>query len=95
MTSTYATISTDIPSYEAIHRRMAFQPPRMPSAPPGDTDGTESYLIQDMPSRDVDIHSPHPNTPILNLTTSAKDCKCDKDSIADLLSTLSAAWKYR
>jgi len=69
--------------------------PGMSPAPPGDTDGNESYEIEGMPSRCVYIHSLHSNTQYFNHNAYAKDCKCDKDFISDLLSTLSAAWKYR
>jgi len=70
-------------------------PPGTPPAPPGDTDGNESYELEGMPSKCVYLHSPLPNTQILNHNAYAKDSKCDKDFIPDLLSTLSAAWKYR
>jgi hypothetical protein len=66
-------------------------PPRWgtPSTPPGDTDSQECYEIEGMPSRCVHIHSPLPNTQFFNHNEYAKDSKCDKDDIADLLSTLS------
>jgi len=69
-------------------------PPGMPPAPPGETDRHESYEIEGMPSRCVYIHSPHPNTLFFNLNTYAMNSKPDTDFIPDLLSTLSAAWKY-
>jgi len=43
----------------------------------------------------VYIQSLLPNTQFFNHNAYAKDCKCDKDDIPDLLSTLCAAWKYR
>jgi len=70
-------------------------PPGTPSAPPEDTQGNESYEIEGMPSRCVYMHSPLPNTQFFNHNAFAKDSKRDKDFIPDLLSTLSAAWKYR
>jgi len=68
--------------------------PGTPSAPPGDTDGRESYDIEGMPSNCVYLYSPHPNTWFFNQNAYAKDSKRDKDFIPDLLSTLSAACKY-
>jgi hypothetical protein len=41
------------------------------------------------------MHSPLPNTQFFNHNTFAKESKRDKDYNPDLLSTLSAAWKYR
>jgi len=70
-------------------------PPRTPPAPPGVTDRYESYEIEGMPSKCVYLHSSHPNTEFFNHNAYAKDSKRDKDLIPDLLSTLSAAWKYR
>jgi hypothetical protein len=62
---------------------------------PGDAEGDESYEIEGMPSRCVYMHSPLPNTQFFHHNVFAKDSKCDKDFIPDVLSTLSAAWKYR
>jgi hypothetical protein len=73
----------------------AAPPPGMPPAPPGDAEGHESYEIEGMPSRCVYMHSPLPNTQFFNHNAFAKESKRDKDFIPDLLSTLSAAWKYR
>jgi hypothetical protein len=73
----------------------AAPPPDTPPAPPGNTKGNESYEIEDMPTRFVYMHSPLPNTQFFNHNAFAKETKCDKDFIPDLLSTLSAAWKYR
>jgi len=70
-------------------------PPRTPRAPPSDTEGNQCYDIDGMPSRCVYMHSPLPNTQFLNHDAYAKDSKRDEDFIPDLLSTLSAAWKYR
>jgi len=58
-------------------------------------DGNESYEMEGMPSRCVYIHSALPNTQIFNHNEYAKDSKFDKAFIQDLLSTLSAVWKYR
>jgi len=69
-------------------------PPGTPPAAPGDTEGNESYVIEGMPSRCVYMHSPLPITQFFNHNAFAKDTKRDKDFIPDLLSTLSAAWKY-
>jgi len=69
--------------------------PGMPPAPAGDTEGNERYVIEGMPSRCVYMHSPLPNTQFFFHNAIAKDSKRDKDVIPDLLSTLSAAWKYR
>jgi len=69
-------------------------PPGMARAPPGVTDGYESYEIEGMPSMCVYLHSPHPNTQFFNHNAYAKDSKRDKDCIPDILSTLSAVWKY-
>jgi len=75
--------------------------PRRPS-PPGtapppacNAEGNHSHDIEGMPSRCVYMHSPLPNTQFFNYNAFAKDSTCDKDFIPDLLSTLSAAWKYR
>jgi len=68
--------------------------PGISPAPPGDTDGNESHEIEGMPYRCVYIHSPHPNTQFFHDNAYAKDGKRDKDFIPDLLSPLSAAWKY-
>jgi hypothetical protein len=70
-------------------------PPGMPPAPPGDAEGNERNEIEGMPSRCVYMHSLLPNTQFFNHNAFAKDRKRDKDFIPDLLSTLSAAWKYR
>ena len=67
----------------------------MPPAPPGDSDGNESYEIEGMPSKCEYLHSPLPNTQIFNHNAYAKDSKRDNKFIPNLLSTLSAAWKYR
>jgi len=78
----------------------AASPPGTPSppgtlpAPQGDTEGNKRYEIEGMPSRCVYMHSPLPKTQFFNHNTYAKESKCDKDLIPDLLSTLSAAWKY-
>jgi Ni,Fe-hydrogenase I large subunit len=47
-----------------------------------------------MPSRCVYMHSPLPNTQFFNHNAFAKERKRNKAFIPDLLSTLSAAWKY-
>jgi len=73
----------------------AAPPPRTPPAPPGDAAGNERDEIEGMPSRCVYMHSPLPNTQFFNHNAFAKESKRDKDFIPDLLSTLSAAWKYR
>jgi len=70
-------------------------PPGTAPASPGETDGNKSYAIEGMPFRCVYRHSPHPNTQFFNHNAYAKDCKRDKDFFPGLLSTLSAAWKYR
>ena len=69
--------------------------PGRPPAPPGDTEGNESYEIEGMPSRCVYMHSPLPITQFFNHNAFAKVSKRDKDFIPDLLSTQSAALKYR
>jgi len=69
-------------------------PPGTPAVPPGDSEGTDSYEIEGMPSRWVYIHSPLPNTQFFNHNANAKDSKRNNDSIPDLLSTQSAAWQY-
>jgi len=69
--------------------------PATPPVPPSDTDGNDIQEIEGMPSSCVYIHCPHSNTQFFNHIAYAKDCKCNEDSIPDLLSTLSAAWKYR
>jgi len=73
----------------------AAPPPGTPPAPPGDTEGNERDEIEGMPSRCVYMHSPLPNTQLFNHNAFAKESKRDKDFIPDLLSTLSAVWKYR
>jgi hypothetical protein len=67
---------------------------RKPPLPPGDTDGKESYEMERMTSGCVYTHSLLPKTQFLNPNAYAKDSKRDKDFIPDLLSTLSAVWKY-
>jgi len=74
---------------------LAAPPPGTPAAPPGDSEETECYEIEGMPSRCVYIHSPLPNTQFFNHNAHAKDSKCDKDFLPDLQSTLSAAWQCR
>jgi hypothetical protein len=69
--------------------------PGTPPAPPRDADGNERDEIEGMPSRCLYMHSPLPNTQFFNHNAFAKESKHDKDLIPDLLSTLSAAWKYR
>jgi len=60
-------------------------PPRMPPAPPGDSEETESAEIDGMPSSCVYIHSPLPNIQFFNLNAYARNSKRDKDFISDLL----------
>jgi hypothetical protein len=69
-------------------------PPWTLPVPPGDTEGNESYEIDGMPSRCVYMHSPLPNTQLFNHNAFAKNSKRYEDFIPNLLSTLSAAWKY-
>ena len=73
----------------------AAPPPGTPPSPPGDAAGNESYEIEGMPSSYVYMHSPLPNTQFFNHNAFAKESKRDKDYNPDMLSTLSAAWKYR
>ena len=70
-------------------------PPGTLPAPPGDAEVNEYYGIEGMPSSWVYMHSPLPKTQFFNHNAFAKDSKRDKDIIPDLLSTPSAAWKYR
>jgi hypothetical protein len=70
-------------------------PPGTPHASPLDTEENESYKIEGMSSRCVYMHSPLRNTQFFNHIAFAKDSKRDKAFIPDLLSTLSATWKYR
>jgi hypothetical protein len=78
-----------------LHVRLEYlPPPGMPPAPPGDTDGNDSYEFEDMASSRVYIHSPYPNTQFLNPSAFGKDSKCNSDLIPDALSALCAAWKY-
>jgi len=70
-------------------------PPGTPPLPPGVTDRYVSCEIEGMPSKCVYFHSSHPNTEFFNHNAYAKDSKRNKDCNPDLLSTLSAAWKYR
>jgi hypothetical protein len=87
---------TDVPpSKPAAHLPGRPSPPEMTPAPPGDTEGNESYEIEGMASRCVYMHSPRPNTQFFNYNAFAKNSKRNKDFIPDLLSTLSAAYKYR
>jgi len=74
---------------------LAAPPPGTPPAPSGDAEGNERDDIEGMSSRCVYMHSPLANTQFFNHNAFAKESKCDKDFIPDLLSTLSAAWKYR
>jgi len=73
----------------------AAPPPGMPPAPPGAAEGNGRDEIQGMPSSCVYMHSPLPNTQFFNHNAFAKESKRDNDFIPDLLSTKSAAWKYR
>jgi hypothetical protein len=73
----------------------AAPPPRMPPAPPGYTKGNARDEIEGMPSRCVYMHSALPNTQFFNHNAFAKESKRDKHFIPDVLSTLSAVWKYR
>jgi len=66
----------------------------IPSAPPGGTDGDESYETEGMLSMCVYIHSPLPNSDFVNYNAYAKGSEYGKHFIPDLLSTLSAAWQY-
>jgi len=68
--------------------------PGTPPAPPGDTDGNESYEIESMPSNCVYLHFPLPKTQFFNHNAYAKDSKRDEDFTPDVLSALSAAWKF-
>jgi hypothetical protein len=72
----------------------AAPPPGTPPAPPGDAEGNERDEIEGIPSSCVYMHSPLPNTQFFNHNAFAKESKRDKDFIPDLLSTLSAVWKY-
>jgi len=73
----------------------AVPPPGTPSAPPGDSEETESYEIEGMPSSCVNIHSPLPNTQLFNHHAYVKDSEHNKDFNPDLRSTLSAGWQCR
>jgi len=70
-------------------------PPGMPPVTFDDSDGNDSYQMHGIPPRCVYIHSLLPNTQFFNYNAYAKDSKHDNDFIPDLLSTLSAVWKYR
>jgi hypothetical protein len=72
----------------------AVPPPGTPPAPPGVAEGKQIYEIDGIPSRCVYMYSPLPNTQFFSYNAFAKESKHDKDNIPDLLSTLSAAWKY-
>jgi hypothetical protein len=60
----------------------------MPPAPPGDTEGNQSYKIEGMPSRCLYMHSLLPITQFFNHNAFAKDSKRGEDVIPDLLSTI-------
>jgi hypothetical protein len=90
------------------HRRTAAPPPEpvvplpgkpsqhgTPPPPPDDNEENESYEFEGILSRCVYMHSPLPNTPFFNHNAFGKNGKCDKDLIPDMLSPLSAVWKYR
>ena len=79
----------------ALSPELVAPPPGTPPVPPGDAEGNERDEIQGMPSSCVYMHSSLPNTQCFNHNAFAKESKRDKDCIPDLLSTLSAAWKYR
>jgi len=64
---------------------LAPPPPGTPHAPPGHSQGTQSYKIDGVPPRYVYIHTPLPNSQLFNLDTYAKDRTCDKDFISHLL----------
>jgi len=72
----------------------AAPPHGTPPALPGDAEGNERDEIEGMPSRCVYMHFSLPKTQFFNHNAFAKESKRDKDFIPDLLSTLSAAWKY-
>jgi hypothetical protein len=69
-------------------------PPRMLPARPGDSDAFGCYKLDGEPFWCVYVHSVLPKTQIFNYNTYAKDSKRNTDFIPDLLSTLSAVWKY-
>jgi len=69
-------------------------PPGTPSAAPGDAEGNESYELEGMISSCVYMLSPLPNTQFFNHNVFANNSKHDKDFCPNLLSTLSASWKY-
>jgi hypothetical protein len=69
-------------------------PPGTQPVLPCDTDWNESYEVEGMPSMCVYIHSPLPNTQLVNHTAYAKHSKHNKQFIPDFVSTLSAVWKY-
>jgi len=61
-------------------------PPGTPPGPPGDDDWALSSEIEVVPPNDVFTHTPLPMLKFFNLDAYAKDCKCSKDCIPDLLS---------
>jgi len=83
------------PPEPAVPPPRGLPPSGTPPAPPAHTNEYESYEIEGMPSRCVYIYSPLPKTQFFNHNAYAKDSKCNKDFIPELLSTLSAVWKYR
>jgi hypothetical protein len=69
-------------------------PPETPPAPPGDIEENEPYEIKGKSSRCIYMLAPLPITQLFNDNVFAKDSKHNEDLLPDLLSTLSAAWKY-
>jgi len=59
-------------------------PPRTPTAPPGDSVGTQCSTIGAVPARYVYIHTPLPNHQLFNVDADAKNRKHDKYCIHDL-----------
>jgi hypothetical protein len=69
---------TGTPPPQPVAPLLSRPPPlATPPAPPGGSDGHDSYQIEGMPSRCVYIHSRYPNTQFFNHNAYAKDSKRD------------------
>jgi len=61
------------------------QPPETAPVPPGNNEAAHLSEIDCVPPRHVYIYTPLPSVQFFNHDAYAKDCKCDKDFVPDLL----------
>lgn len=60
-------------------------PPEVPPAWPSDNEASHAGKIEGKPPGYVYIHTPHASGKLLNLDAYAKDSKCEKESIHNML----------